>query len=40
MQYKLENKPLLYTYIFYVCRLCAKNIVAPPVKLNFMRWQK
>ena len=29
-----DNKPLLYTYICYVCRLCAKNIVAPPIKLN------
>ena len=35
-----DNKPfILYTYICYVCRLCAKNIVAPPIKLNSMRGQ-
>ena len=35
-----DNKPLLYTYICYVCRLCAKKIVVPPIKLNSMQGQK
>ena len=34
-----DNKPLLNTYICYVCRLLAKNIVAPPIILNSMQRQ-